>query len=244
MQTRSQGSQNLIQLLDHIHHINQHTCQATPAPATPIPAQPVPETPAVMAEQVPQPRVIGAGDAPNTHSQRQGIVAPPVNNNNFKIKTGLISMIQNHKFYGFPMENPLAHLDQFDRLCELTKINGISEDSFKLRHDMIMESSKDLEYGEWIGHEDMDKHGAKDALEVPLGAKTRLKTKKFNHAIGGLLNYIRKHLDLLSKNREDIIQTSLVLINAQDDQQMGMCSICTLFPLSSVLSHWVFRRKV
>ncbi|KAL1202346.1 hypothetical protein V5N11_031863 [Cardamine amara subsp. amara] len=30
------------------------------------------------------------------------------------------------------MENPLEHLDQFDRLCELTKINGISEDGFKL----------------------------------------------------------------------------------------------------------------
>ena len=41
-------------------------------------------------------------------------------------------MVQNHKFHGLPMENPLAHLDQFDRLCELTKINGISEDSFKL----------------------------------------------------------------------------------------------------------------
>ena len=68
MQTRSQGSQNLIQLLDHIHRINQHTRLATPPPATTIPAQPVPETPAVMAEQVPQPRVIGAGDAPNTHS--------------------------------------------------------------------------------------------------------------------------------------------------------------------------------
>ena len=109
---------------------------------------------------------------------------------------------------------------------------------------MILDSPKDLEHGTWKGHEDMDKHGAKDALEVHLGAKTCLKTKKFNYAIGGLLNLMRNNLDHLSKNREDIIQTSLVLIYAQDDQQMGMCSICTLFPFSSVLSHWVFRRKV
>ncbi|KAL1223404.1 hypothetical protein V5N11_003467 [Cardamine amara subsp. amara] len=85
-----------------------------------------------MAEQ-PAPRVIGAGDAPSTHSTTQGIVAPLVANNNFEIKSGLISMVQSHKFHGLPMENPLEHLDQFDRLCELTKINGISEDGFKLR---------------------------------------------------------------------------------------------------------------
>ena len=53
MQTRSQGSQNLIQYLDHIHHINIRTRPPTPAPATPTPVQPVQETPVVMAEQVP-----------------------------------------------------------------------------------------------------------------------------------------------------------------------------------------------
>ncbi|CAB81106.1 AT4g07360 [Arabidopsis thaliana] len=31
------------------------------------------------------------------------------------------------------MEDPLDHLDEFDRLCNLTKINGVSEDGFKLR---------------------------------------------------------------------------------------------------------------
>jgi len=30
------------------------------------------------------------------------------------------------------MEDPLDHLDEFERLCGLTKINGVSEDSFKL----------------------------------------------------------------------------------------------------------------
>ncbi|KAG7583644.1 Retrotransposon gag domain [Arabidopsis suecica] len=79
------------------------------------------------------PRNIGDGDAPRNHQQRQGIVPPPVQNNNFEIKSGLISMIQGNKFHGLPLEDPLDHLDNFDRLCSLTKINGVSEDCFKLR---------------------------------------------------------------------------------------------------------------
>jgi len=31
------------------------------------------------------------------------------------------------------MEDPLDHLDSFDRLSGLTKINGVTEDMFKLR---------------------------------------------------------------------------------------------------------------
>ncbi|KAL1212118.1 hypothetical protein V5N11_018717 [Cardamine amara subsp. amara] len=87
-----------------------------------------------MAEE-PQrgPRLIGAGDAPNTHTQREGIVPPTIQNNNFEIKSGLISMVQGNKFHGLPMEDLLDHLDVFDRLCSLTKINGVSEDGFKLR---------------------------------------------------------------------------------------------------------------
>ncbi|KAG7531740.1 Retrotransposon gag domain [Arabidopsis suecica] len=93
-------------------------------------------TPAVMANEVNAnelPGNIGAGDAPRNHHQRAGIVPPPIQNNNFEIKSGLISMIQSNKFHGLPMEDPLDHLDNFDRLCSLTKINGVSEDSFKLR---------------------------------------------------------------------------------------------------------------
>ncbi|KAG7528500.1 hypothetical protein ISN44_Un101g000070 [Arabidopsis suecica] len=79
------------------------------------------------------PANIGAGDAPRDHRQRKGIAPPAIQNNNFEIKSGLISMIQGNKFHGLPMEDPLDHLDEFDRLCNLTKINGVSEDGFKLR---------------------------------------------------------------------------------------------------------------
>jgi len=83
---------------------------------------------------VDQPRNIGVGDAPRNHHQRQRIVPPLVQNNNFEIKSGLISMIQGNKFHGLPIEDPLDHLDSLDyfpslwetrhtigrRLCPLT----------------------------------------------------------------------------------------------------------------------------
>jgi len=86
-----------------------------------------------MVDEQVQPKNIGAGDAPHNHNQRNGIVPPPVQNSNFEIKSGLIAMVQSNKFHRLPMEDPLDHLDEFDRLCSITKINGVSEDGFKLR---------------------------------------------------------------------------------------------------------------
>ncbi|XP_023640333.1 uncharacterized protein LOC111831054 [Capsella rubella] len=79
------------------------------------------------------PTRIGVGDAPRNHTHRQDIVPPTVQIKNFEIKSGLISMVQQNKFHSLPKKDPLDHLDEFDRLCSLTKINGVSEDGFKLR---------------------------------------------------------------------------------------------------------------
>lgn len=76
---------------------------------------------------------IGAYDEPHTHGHRTGIQPPPVDNHNFEIKASLINMVQGSKFHGLPMEDPLDHLDQFDRFCGTTKMNGVSEDALKLR---------------------------------------------------------------------------------------------------------------
>ncbi|CAA7053944.1 unnamed protein product [Microthlaspi erraticum] len=80
-----------------------------------------------------QTRPIGLGDAPNRHQQRQGIVPPPVQSHNFEIKLGMINLVQNKMFHGLSCEDPIDHLDEFDRLCDLTKINGVSEDVIKLK---------------------------------------------------------------------------------------------------------------
>ena len=121
MQTRSRGNQNLL-FNDNIDRIARQLRTQTET-----------ETMAAVVDEQVQPNNIGAGDAPRNHNQRNGIVPPPVQNNNFEIKSGLIAMVQSNKFHGLPMEDPLDHLNEFDRLCSLTKINGVSEDGFKLR---------------------------------------------------------------------------------------------------------------
>ena len=61
------------------------------------------------------------------------IRAPAVENKNFEIKSSLINVIENNKYHGLALEDPLDHLDRFDKYCGLYKINGVSEDAFKLR---------------------------------------------------------------------------------------------------------------
>ncbi|KAG7567991.1 Retrotransposon gag domain [Arabidopsis thaliana x Arabidopsis arenosa] len=133
MQTRSKGSSNLISYKDNIdrlaRELRERRARDDCEPHNPVAMEPQDQD----NQGVGIPRNIGDGDAPRNHQQRQGIVPPPVQNNNFEIKSGLISMIQGNKFHGLPLEDPLDHLDNFDRLCSLTKINGVSEDSFKLR---------------------------------------------------------------------------------------------------------------
>ncbi|XP_013628317.1 PREDICTED: uncharacterized protein LOC106334565 [Brassica oleracea var. oleracea] len=80
-----------------------------------------------------QARDIGTYDQPNIHGSRLGIRAPAVENNNFEIKSSLLNMIENNKYHGFALEDPLDHLDQFEKYCGLSKTNGVSEDAFKLR---------------------------------------------------------------------------------------------------------------
>ncbi|XP_056857893.1 uncharacterized protein LOC130507199, partial [Raphanus sativus] len=40
---------------------------------------------------------------------------------------------ENNKYHGLTAEDPYDHLDKFDRYCSLSKINGVSEDAFKLK---------------------------------------------------------------------------------------------------------------
>ncbi|KAG7533175.1 Retrotransposon gag domain [Arabidopsis thaliana x Arabidopsis arenosa] len=132
-ESSNQGSSNLISYKDNINQLARELKERRARDGCEL-HNPVAMEPQEQDNQgVGIPRNIGAGDAPRNHQQRQGIVPPPVQNNNFEIKSGLISMIQGNKFHGLPMEDPLDHLDNFDRLCSLTKINGVSEDGFKLR---------------------------------------------------------------------------------------------------------------
>jgi len=94
MQTRSEGSANLLPFKDRIDRIGREL-QETKAKAACDQQRPAAidqEDKGVEDQDPPivdQPRNIGVGDAPRNHHQRQGIVPPPVQNNNFEIKSGL-----------------------------------------------------------------------------------------------------------------------------------------------------------
>ncbi|CAA7045437.1 unnamed protein product [Microthlaspi erraticum] len=45
----------------------------------------------------------------------------------------MINLVQNKMFHELSCEDPIDHLDEFDRLCDLTKLNDVSEDAIKLR---------------------------------------------------------------------------------------------------------------
>ena len=92
MQTRSKGSAHLLQFRDTI---DRRACELQETKAKAACDQ---NRPAAMDQQnravdvqdppnVYQPRNIGAGDTPRNHHQRQGIVPPLVQNNNFEIKS-------------------------------------------------------------------------------------------------------------------------------------------------------------
>ena len=55
-----------------------------------------------------------------------------VNRENFKIKTGLITMVQASPFCGKANEDASAHLQQFLELCSTFVIKGVSQDAIRL----------------------------------------------------------------------------------------------------------------
>ena len=62
-----------------------------------------------------------------------GIVAPAIVNNNFEIKPSIIQMVQNNQFGGLQGEDLYAHILTFLNVCATFKINGVIDDTIRLR---------------------------------------------------------------------------------------------------------------
>jgi hypothetical protein len=54
-------------------------------------------------------------------------------NGNFKVKTGLITMVHASPFYGKPNEDASTHLQQFLELCSTFTLRGVEEDAICLQ---------------------------------------------------------------------------------------------------------------
>ncbi|XP_040987883.1 uncharacterized protein LOC121235614 [Juglans microcarpa x Juglans regia] len=56
-----------------------------------------------------------------------------INANNFELKPALISMVQQAHYSRSPLDDPNIHLTMFLEICDTVKINGVTEDTIRLR---------------------------------------------------------------------------------------------------------------
>ena len=62
------------------------------------------------------------------------IIAPIIQVNNFKLKLGLIQMVQHTcQFRGFPHDDPNEHISSFLEICDKQRINSVSPEVIKLK---------------------------------------------------------------------------------------------------------------
>ncbi|KAL5550767.1 hypothetical protein UlMin_000943 [Ulmus minor] len=78
-------------------------------------------------------RVLRDYVAPNVTGTTSGIRRPTIQANNFEIKPSFIKMVQANQFGGMSKDDPNAHISSFLEVCDLCKINGVSEDAVRLR---------------------------------------------------------------------------------------------------------------
>ncbi|XP_068638466.1 uncharacterized protein [Aristolochia californica] len=62
-----------------------------------------------------------------------GIRRQTINANNFELKPALISMVHQAQFSGSPIDDPNIHLAMLLEICDTVKINGVIEDTIRLR---------------------------------------------------------------------------------------------------------------
>ena len=62
-----------------------------------------------------------------------GIRRQTINANNFELKPVLISMVQQAQFSGLPLDDPNIHLAMFLEIYDIVKMNGVTEDTIRLR---------------------------------------------------------------------------------------------------------------
>ena len=64
---------------------------------------------------------------------QSAIRRPPIQENNFELKTITLQILQNILFHGMPNENRNMHLTNFIEVCDMIKYNGVIEEALRLR---------------------------------------------------------------------------------------------------------------
>ena len=84
-------------------------------------------------EQNAQPRTLKDYVQPVVNENNLGIRRQTINANNFELKPVLISMVQQAQFSGLPLDDPNIHLAMFLEIYDIVKMNGVTEDTIRLR---------------------------------------------------------------------------------------------------------------
>ncbi|XP_073152742.1 uncharacterized protein [Henckelia pumila] len=71
---------------------------------------------------------------PSIENARPSIIRPTIAANQFDIKPAIIQMVQNTvQFGGMKIDDPYAHLTNFLEICDTFKMQGVSDDTIRLR---------------------------------------------------------------------------------------------------------------
>ena len=84
-------------------------------------------------EQNAQPRTLKDYVWPVVNENNSSIRRQTINANNFELKPTLISIVQQAQFSESPLDDPNIHLVMFLEICDTVKMNGVIEDTIRLR---------------------------------------------------------------------------------------------------------------
>ena len=82
-----------------------------------------------MAERIPMRNLAN----PTATGINLGARGPKIDANNFELRYGTIQLVQQNQFGGAPTEDPHSHLRNFEKICSTIKMNGVEDDSVRLR---------------------------------------------------------------------------------------------------------------
>nr|GFC09310.1 reverse transcriptase domain-containing protein [Tanacetum cinerariifolium] len=67
-----------------------------------------------------------------TEGYEDAIVVPSITADNFELKHGLLTLVQNKKFFGYDKEDPHAHVRYFNKITSTLKFPSVPNTSIKL----------------------------------------------------------------------------------------------------------------
>ncbi|KAH7668869.1 hypothetical protein IHE45_11G039200 [Dioscorea alata] len=88
-----------------------------------------------MAEQNEQQRTFSNFARPTVLGTQSSIVSPPIIAQNFELKLAFIQMLQQSaQFNCLTDEDPNNHIENFLEVCDMLKINGVTDDAIRLEY--------------------------------------------------------------------------------------------------------------